>query len=191
MIVKIKEGRHLSNQFTYPRFNWFGNGKVGAIVQFGDKAKYETKDPSNQDNWNKLFGCSWGFNPLLKQFQMHENSSRWVWRYKPSHNIFQIAPYIYADGIRLYPENMGFPIINLKPNTSIYLNIVPDLKTPIVRFNYSFDFKQYVHGIDVITQTELCAISQPIPSINGFVAPSYFGGSEAAPNDIEYFFERE
>ena len=190
MIVKIEKGRHLSNQFTYPRFNLFGNGQLAAVVQFGEGAKYETKDPSNQDNWNKLFGCSWGFNPLVKQFQMHENSSRWVWRWNPKVGMFQVAPYIYAGGVRMYPENSGFPIVSLDPNKPVYLNIVPNKDEPSVRFNYSYDFKWMLGGLDVVSQEEICKINQPIPSINGFVAPAYFGGDEAAPKDIEYKFDR-
>jgi hypothetical protein len=195
-VIKIKKGNHLaSNQFTGVRFGMFDNGQIGAIVRFGRDARYLTKDPANQMDWNKLLGCSWGFNPLLKQFQMHENSSRWVWRWNNAISKFQVAPYIYVNGECIWAEKGGFPIIDLNIDEPICLWLVPDKSKSEVYFRFTKDIaslnisshaNNFKEKINLSGLETLFTTYQPIPSISGFIAPGYFGGTETAPHDICY-----
>jgi hypothetical protein len=188
--VKIKEGSHLaSNQFTGIRTGLFGLGKVSAVVSFNEDSVYLTKNKDNQPDWNKLMGCSWGFFPLFKQFQMHENSSRWVWRWNPDEQVFELAPYVYINGIRIYAETGSFPILKLKMNQEIYLALVPLKDESRCYFRYTYDVKNTPFGTTFGDLETLCYVDQPISSISGFIAPGYFGGTEPAPRDISYYYE--
>lgn len=185
--VRYKKGLQPSvNQFTWFRTGLFGTGNIEAVVMFTENTIYETKDPKNQDDWNKLFGCSWGFDPLVKQFQMHENSSRWVWRWNKNRGVFQVAPYVYINGKVSYPELSGFPIIDLQVNEKILLGISPSKEFSKTYFNYTKD----ILGEDYGPLQVLCQVNQPVPSLAGFVAPGFFGGDETAPSDLFYYFKR-
>jgi hypothetical protein len=192
MKVRINKNCHLaSNQFTGLRLNLFGTGTMAAMISFGKDAIYETKDVVNQDDWNKLFGASWGLFPLAKQFQMKINSSRWSWRWKPELECFQVAPYVHQNGMTIWAELGNFPIINLKVDEKIFLIVNPQQDKQIVNFRYSKSIRSsFLHTYPVIDDFQTFSFSQSIPSLAGFSAPGYFGGDEKAPKQIIYSFEK-
>lgn len=188
--VLIKKGNHMaSNQFTGFRVNVFGSPTYAAIVEFDESFKYTTDSPDNQKDWNKLLGVSWGFYPLIKQFQMHENSSRFGVRYNPETDCIEIAPYYYLNGSKFYAENSGLKIISLpfikqtKKFQSVLLSIVPSKEHNIVHYAWTTVWEEH-RGIVTLINPRIQSVKQPVPSVNGFTAPMYFGGQETAKQDI-------
>lgn len=178
-----------SNQFTSLRFNLFNNGRYSAIVTFDESFKYKTDDPANQEDWNKLLGVSWGFYPLFKQFQMHENSSRFGVRYNPNTDCIEITPYYYNNGERCYAGNKSLKILSLpyikeaRQFQSVFLDIIPNKEYNIVHYCWATKWEEHRGLITVINPT-IQSVKQALPSLNGFIAPMYFGGQETAKNNI-------
>lgn len=179
MKVTIKKGKHLSNQLTIPRFNIFNrnSGVLQAEVIFNDSCKYVFEDTKEQADWNKLMGCSWGFFPPIKSFQMHENSSRFVWRYNPITDLFELTWYIYKNGVKVYGTN-GYDILSFKSGDSLELTIIPHSFLG----NTEVSFEANINGVLKLRRN----LFQPIPNIDGWVAPGYFGGTLPAPHDMNY-----
>lgn len=173
--ILIKKGHHLSNQISTPRFNLFGNGEVVCDVMFTQDSTYFLGGEDQLD-WNKLSaGASWGFFPLIKQYQMHENSSRWGYRYNVEGKYFELTPYFYSKGVRNYAETLGIKPCRLDIGVTYKLVIKP--YTNYVKYEITdvFDDVIFSHTFE-----------QYIPSINGWKAVAFFGGNKPAPNDIEY-----
>lgn len=183
--ILIKQGKHMaSNQFTKIRSRWFGSGKLYAIVKFDDSCRYDIGD--DQKDWNKLYGCSWGFNPLFKQFTMHENSSRWGWRYNKETDRIELAPYYYINGLRYYPEITGSEILSIELGEEIAIGIVPiNQKECIYTYTHVYSYTDKYNDLIMYSPTILHRVEQKIPSIGGFLAPVYFGGNKPAPHDIK------
>lgn len=188
----ILKGFHVAiNQFTGIAIGELHNGKSGFVVKFTDSCAYEI-DPENQADWNKLCGQSWGFFPLIKQYQMHYNSSRFGWRYNTTTDCIEVAAYYYVNGQRFY-ENDPSKILSIPRDIEkggfkeVYLGIIPLVTTQEVIYTYCFDFKLDSFGIDFQGNgiQKLSQYSQNIPNLNGFSAPIYFGGQTKAPHTIK------
>ncbi len=177
MLVKIKAKCHISNQpLLLPRFG-LKNGAVICKLKFTDSCRYNL-DGGDQLDWNKLAaGASWGFFPLIKQSQAHENSSRWGWRFNPIIYKIEVTPYFYSDGIRNYAETLGINPIELDLNRDYVLSIVPGEGN--VKYSVA----------DVSSSSPpffIESFEQNVPSIKGWLLPAYFGGTKPAPHEIEY-----
>lgn len=178
-----------SNQFTSLRFNLFHNGRYTIKVVFNETAKYISDNHDNQKDWNKLAGVSWGFKPLAKQFQMHENSSRWGWRYNPETDCVEIAPYYYNNGQRHYAENSNLKILSLPydKKTKLFkpaiLDIVPNKEYNLVHYIWATKWLEMNKTIEMQNVT-IQSAKQSVPSVAGFIAPMYFGGDSVAQRDI-------
>ena len=174
MKVIIKEGKHLSNQITLPRLGLWNTGEVICKVKFTSESKYIIGGEDQLD-WNKLSaGASWGYFPLVKQYQMHFNSSRWGWRYNPNTDKIEITPYFYNEGVRNYAETLGIAPIELDIDVEYELTIKP--YSSFVNYIVKKDGKVIYKG----------GFDQSIPSVRGFLAIAYFGGTQPAPHDISY-----
>ena len=161
--MKILKGMHISiDQFTGI---WSGNDLEKKIT-FTESCRYDIGE--NQKDWNKLFGMSFGFKPLVKQFQMHYNSARFGFRYDPDSQCVEVAPYLYVNGQRKYAETLG----------------IEPLKCEILK---EYDMSIIVYGSYVAYNagTKIWVLNQEIPSRRGFTAPLYFGGNKRAPHTIE------
>lgn len=162
--IQINKGRQMAiNQFT-----WFNSGPLFEAFIFTDSCRY-LLPAEDQADWNKLFGASWGVFPIGKQFQMHENSSRWAWRYNPKTDLIELAPYYYSGGSRHYPENTGFDFVKVKIGEVVNLGIYPNKKAGVCDY--------YGPGY-------VYTAKQEIPSEIGFLAPLFFGGNQPAPHKI-------
>jgi hypothetical protein len=84
---------------------------------FTQESKYETKNPKDQSDWNKLTGLA------SYKFNSQKSSHMWAWRYYEGN--FEIAPYSHdADGNKILPKESEITIIPI--NTKFTLWIVPD-----------------------------------------------------------------
>jgi len=175
--VIIKKGKHLSNQSTGIRLRK-STGMISAIVMFTNSCKYNVG--SDQADWNKLFGCSWGFLPLGKQFMMHHESSRWAWRYNAVTRMIEVCPYYYINGRRNYPEVSGFDYYSVPIGVEIFFSISPSQDKVLYVAKSDLDHVGYFHAAD-----------HKVEKLNGFTAPPYFGGNVSAPETIEILIEKK
>ena len=150
------------NQFTGI---WFDVPLEKKVV-FTDSCRYYIGE--DQKDWNKLTGVSFGFTPLIKQFQMHENSARFGWRYDVQSDMIEVAPYLYTNGKREYAETLG-------------------LETFFCEIGKEYDLSITAYATYVMYNigAKHWAIEQNIPAHRGFTAPIYFGGNKRAPHTIE------
>lgn len=182
MIVKFKKGRHLSNRLVNrPRFNLLNRaeGVLQAKVIFNDSCKYIHKNPKEQADWNKLMGCSWGFQPSIKSYMMHQNSSRFGWRYNPVTDLFEATWYLYDKGKRSFGS--GDEIITFQSEDEVEFFICPfiTLGEPQQEVLYTVLNHKTGEGISV-TKT------QHVPNYDGWLESGYFGGNIPAPHDMSY-----
>lgn len=112
----IKKGKKrpfgLHNLNLIKWFN-FGRNKFGRSFIFTETAKYNLNDNVAQDRWQKLFGQSFNFS-----FH-HENSARFVFRYNPRTDLFEIGSYVYINGVRKWKL-----VSSLKCDVKIKLDII-------------------------------------------------------------------
>lgn len=171
MEITIKKGNHLSNQLSLPRFCLFSNGQIVTKVKFTKSCRYDVG--KEQKDWHKLMGASWGFFPLILSYMMHEDSSRFGWRYNPKTDKIELSPYFYTKGKRHYAETLNIEpaILNLEEEYEVI--ITPFLKKVIYTVNNSEGRCIFRYVAD-----------QHVTTCYGWLAPVYFGGTPTAPHDI-------
>jgi hypothetical protein len=161
--MKILKGMHMSiDQFTGL---WFG-APLERKITFTDSCRYNIGE--DQKDWNKLYGMSFGFKPLIKQFQMHENSARFGWRYDPQSDCIEVAPYLYTNGKREYAETLNL--------STFFCEIGKE---------YNMSITAYATYVLYTVGSKHWVLEQNIPAHRGFTAPLYFGGNKPAPHIIE------
>ena len=113
---------------------------------------------NNEDDfdWNKLFGLSNSWNP-------HQSSARICWR-RLNEEKFQICLYTYDDGIRTISKEMD-----------LFYDTFYGARIIISRNNFYLLFKD--------TSIILPRRSEKLFPIKTVLKP-YFGGTSAAPQDI-------
>ena len=166
----IPNGCHMAiNDFTYPR-----KGGLKKTITFTPSCRYDVG--VEQLDWNKLCGMSFGFFPLIKQWQMHENSARFGWRYNPATDYIEVSPYLYDKGVRKYAEILGIPFASLAIGIPYEFYILPweDGCSYVI-----LDGEAPVYNQKII---------QYVPSEWGFNAPLFFGGN-ATPNHTIFIHE--
>lgn len=172
--IQIKKGQHLSNQMTGIRL--LTKGFIKFDIMFTSKSRYILKD-GDQYDWNKLYGCSWGFFPLIDSFQMHYNSSRFGWRYMPDTKSYELTPYYYINGERKFDSSVK-AILAEKEIYTCY--IIPGFDKVIYVVKHKLTGKKLLHF-----ESE-----EKISTYSGFLAPGYFGGNKTAPKNISYLFKK-
>jgi len=162
MKFKIKKASHYSSVLLgipHAILLHFGN-KLAYNVKFTDSCKYITVDPLNQTDVNKLFGMTTGLTSV------HKDSARFGWRYMPATGKIMLHAYVYSKGIA-----RNFDIEEVDINWSIDLEIVRTANA------------YFFHINNKIAKTVIDDVSTE-KSVN-FQCFPYFGGTEAAPHDIE------
>lgn len=167
--IKVRKGKHMAlNQFTLPMYDTYSLIKR---ITFTDSCRYKLED-GDQKDWNKLFGKSFGFFPLLKQFQQHYNSARFGWRYSPGTDFIEAAPYWYDNGVRHHADTDRLPVANLLIGREYIFEI--RCLSDLVLYSIS-DGNRIIQSWNIMQVT---------PSYSGFSAPLYFGGNQPAPQTI-------
>lgn len=149
----IEFGGHFCND------NNFVSTSLNAInfmVKFDSSAIYNTTDPSNQDDINKLYGFS------DNNAQHHQYSARIGWRW--SNNALRLFGYTYNEGIvdskELAPVDIG------KENLC----------------SIKITSQHYIFSINGMTDS--LRRKSTTAKAEGYKLYPYFGGDETAPHKI-------
>jgi hypothetical protein len=129
-------------------------------VRFDSSAIYQTNDPLNQYDINKLYGFSEGYDH-------HQNSARIGWSWN--------------DGaLRLYAYTYKHAVRDSKEITTVSIGNEINCSIKISGADYFFRV-----GNDSLSMPR--AFNTPVAS--GFKLFPYFGGDETAPKDIRIFLQ--
>lgn len=124
-------------------------------------------DNGDQFDWNKLCGITYGL------LNIHEYSTRFVWRYSPENNKIEIAAYWYKNGER----NFYFLCpLDLNEKYFFSMNITQD---GYVKFCVKEE-----DGVTKLAEFDLY-MGEEILSKNKYQNGIYFGGNRRAPHKIE------
>jgi hypothetical protein len=149
----IKKGQQYCDKSTYVPVDYT---ELKFLVQFDSSAIYTTKDPSNQNDINKLYGFS------DDDSAHHLYSARFGWRW--SDNALRLFSYVYNSGIRTSKE-LGTVQIGVQNNCSI----------KVTEGHYIFSLNNIADTVLRTSTTETGI---------GYKLYPYFGGDETAPHDI-------
>lgn len=153
VVYQIFKGNHYCDKTSIDKFN---GSKICFAVKFDSSAIYQSANPANQADINKLYG-------FTEDINNHLNSARIGWNWI-NHSLHLYA-YAYANGIRSFkaikPIKIGETVTcSISVIDSIYCFKVADS---------SFTLKRS------------CTTKQ----VNGYKQFPYFGGDEIAPHDIK------
>lgn len=123
---------------------------------FNNTAIYETDDPTNQGDINKLYG----FSDCSSEHQT--NSARFGWRW--FNNQLEIHAYTYANGER---KSKYIKAVSLNKSSQYKLKTIGD------QYQFTVDEK-------VVTMNRGCNSDSYLK----YKLYPYFGGDEVAPHDI-------
>jgi hypothetical protein len=149
----IKAGNHYCEGNVYKAVDV---SEVSFTVRFDSTAIYQTSDPFNQDDINKL----WGFAD--NNAQHHEYSARIGWRW--SGGALRLFAYVYNKGK-----------VDSREITTITLGAATNCRIVIERTRYIFT----VNGARVEMPRQAST-----PKAKGYQLYPYFGGDEVAPHLI-------
>lgn len=156
-VFKIKKGHHRS----ITRIEYTKTSTLTFTFILTESCKYESIDPINQYDVNKLYGMSDG--------GVHtDNSARVGWRYL--NNKLEIMAYTHYNG------NFQFEkICEVEPNNvnSCQISFLDDM--------YQFNVNNNIVYLPRYKNT----------SKRKYLLYPYFGGDEVAPHDIEIKIKRE
>ena len=150
----IKKGLHFADLNSFQAVSYT---EQKFIVDFDSSAKYQSKDPNNQGDINKLYGFA--DNDSLH----HSFSARFGWNWV--NNALWLHAYVYNNGIILKQTLITIPL-NKEANCSIKVN----------SNNYVFTVNGNAVTVPRASKT---------PTGKGYKLYPYFGGDEFAPHDIK------
>lgn len=147
----------LPNEHSHTKSSFlsFTDSMLHFNVVFDSSCVYQSIDPDNQLDWNKVAGFS-DCNSLHQS-----NSLRLGWRYTPDEGI-ELAAYYYIDGLR------GYTIVDT----------VQILDTTEVKLTRSTRYNTWVNNRN--TKTNRHCSERP----NGYRLMPYFGGDESAQDTV-------
>ena len=158
MKFSIIKGSHYSNQVLYKIGNLINADRfLSYIVSFDKNCSYILNE-EDQEDINKLFGYSLGFNH-------HKDSARFGWFYKD--NTIHLYAYVYDDGVR-----KSKLIRNLDLNTEYVLTLVDEGKNWLFSVDDSWSTPSEVR-IDKKHDFKI-----------GYKLWPYFGGNNPAPHNM-------
>ena len=138
-------------------FQLFEGDSLYFRFAFDSSAVYQTLDPANQADWNKLMGFS-DCGTLH-----HSNSIRLVWRYAPQKAQIEIGEYRYSGGERFF--------------TSIGATAIGDTNTAAIIAGEN-NYHIMLNDMQV-QRSRKCSTR-----MSSYWLYPYFGGDETAPHDI-------
>jgi len=159
IIYTIPKGGHYALKTKYEAFN---GTTLKYTVRFDSSAIYQSLDPGNQEDVNKLFGFS-------ENNDHHETSARFGWNWNGK--SLTLFAYCYTDGIR-----------SITPLTSVHLNKEYFCSVKLTQTHYEFTVED-LHMLILRNSSDSI--------INGHHLYPYFGGDETAPHDINIFLRPE
>jgi hypothetical protein len=133
------------------------------LVKFDSSAIYQTADPENQYDINKLYG----FADNGKHHQQF--SARFGWRWNDG--ALRLFIYVYNNGERIEEE---ITTINIGETYRCAISIEND---------------RYVFSVN--DQQRSVARTSITPQSEGYLLYPYFGGDEVAPHDIHIFIKEQ
>lgn len=153
----IRKGEHYCDQNTVKMIKV---SQMNFMVKFDNTAMYQTIDPVNQYDINKLYGFSEGNNHQY-------NSARigWAW----NDGALRLYAYAYNNGIRQSQEI-----------TTVAIGSEISCSISLSGYNYIFT----VNGVSVTLPR-----ASSTSSTSGYQLYPYFGGDEVAPNDINIWIK--
>jgi hypothetical protein len=154
----IKKGEQSCNSNPYQPVNI---SELKFMVKFDSSAIYQTVDPDNQVDINKLYGFS-DNNALHHQF-----SARFGWRWR--NNELQVFGYIYNNGTMSFKQ-IGTAKIGEENNCSI----------KVASNKYIFTLNE--------SSIEMPRASTTGTAI-GYQLYPFFGGTEMAPHDVHIWIK--
>ena len=154
----INQGQQYCNRSTYQPVQY---DSLSFLVKFDSSAIYQTTNPANQDDINKLFGFS-DNNAPHQQY-----SARFGWRW--SNNALRLFGYNYNNGVRSSKE-LGIIDIGTENSCSIKVS----------GSNYIFT----LNGNSVTMPRESKTVKA-----EGYKLYPYFGGDELAPHTISIWIK--
>lgn len=152
-IYTIQKGQHDSGS----RVIMITKDQIKFRTQFDNSAIYNTQDPVNQADINKLYG----FSDCDSTHQ--DNSARFGWRW--FNNELQIHAYVYTHGQR---ESKFLKAVALNTSHNYELRIIEDT------YEFTLDNVKF-------SMPRGCGS----PSILKYRLFPYFGGNEVAPHNIK------
>jgi len=154
---KISAGEHYcdKNAFTSVSLT-----EMNFKVRFDSSAIYQTTDPLNQYDINKLYGFSEGYDH-------HQNSARIGWSWNDA--ALRLYAYTYKNGVR---DSKEITTVNI--GTDIICGI-------------KVSGNAYIFKVNNITASLPRALNTTIAS--GYKLYPYFGGDETAPADIRILIQ--
>lgn len=156
----IAEGAHFSDKSENIPFQ--GNSIIFS-VRFDSSAIYNTVDPQNQWDINKLYGFSDCGD------QHHINSARFGWNWV--NNALHLYAYCYVDSLRI-DKDLGV------------IDIGKEYRCSIVSASnsYIFSLKNEAHTLQRKCESTVSS---------GYKLFPYFGGDEPSPHDIRIYIREE
>jgi len=149
----IRKGQQFSDQSSLLAVSY---SELKFTVKFDNTSIYQTTDPANQEDINKLYGFS-DNNSLHQDF-----SARFGWNW--SRDSLRLYAYIYNDGVRASQE-----IAAVVPGNEYHCSIKVNGSSYLFKLN---------------DKTVTMPRTSATVKAEGYKLYPYFGGNETAPHDI-------
>ncbi|HVF97889.1 MAG TPA: hypothetical protein VM871_11230 [Flavisolibacter sp.] len=154
----IPQGQHYA---TENAFKPVEADEVKFFVRFDSSAIYQTTNPENQHDINKL----WGFADNGEGHQQY--SARFGWRW--SDGSLRLFAYTYNNGVRAVKE-LG--LLNIGEEVFCSIKVAGDA--------YLFSFNDKV---------EIMSRASTTTKAKGYQLYPYFGGNETAPHEVRVWIK--
>jgi hypothetical protein len=156
----IQQGQHYCNLSAYKPVE---TSEMKFMVRFDSSSVYQTEDPVNQYDINKLFGFS------DNNMDHHQYSARFGWRW--SEGALRLFGYVYNNGV-VSSQEISTVAIGAQLHCSIRISPT-----------------HYIFSVNEITDS--LVRTSTTPRAKGYQLFPYFGGDEAAPHQVDIWIKEE
>lgn len=165
---------HNANLVSIPYWEYTKN--LYKTFIFTEESKYETKNPKDQADWNKLTGLA------SHLFNSQKSSHMWAWRYYKGN--FEIAPYSHnanGDKILPLPQEITTVPMGIRFDVMIHLGESDSGK---IRF-----FAGYKDENDEVKMFKIYTTNLLLPKKKYRVIQSWFGGDSLPKKTVKVYGE--